>query len=89
MTTLNEYFSSNRSYHPPPENNIITVRARIPPLFEDKVKRIIQVKGYTNYQDYFNTLFQKNKGLEDIIMPYEILRSIEDDYNSIEMGLIR
>ena len=85
MSTLNDYFSTGNSYHPRPEsNNTIRVTARIPPFIEDKIKRIIEVKGYTNYQDYFNTLFNENKELEDIIIPYEILKIIDEDYNSIQ-----
>ena len=84
MSTLNDYFSTGNRYHPPPENNnTIVVRATIPPFIEEKVKRIIEVRGYTSYQDYFNTLFNENKELKDIIIPYEILKSIDDDYNSI------
>lgn len=84
MTTLNNYFSMGNSYHPTPENNnSIIVRATIPPFIEEKIKRIIEVKGYTSYQDYFNTLFNENKELKDIIIPYEILKIIDEDYNSI------
>lgn len=72
------------SYHPPPENNnIIIVRATIPPFIEDKVKRIIEVKGYTSYQEYFNALFNENKELEDTIIPYEILKFIDEEYNTL------
>lgn len=83
MTTLNKYFNSTNSYNPTPETNTIIISAKIPPLFEDKVKRIIKVKGYTSYQDYFNSLFNSKKELEEIIIPYEILKMIEEDYNSI------
>ncbi len=72
------------SYHPPSENNnIIIVRATIPPFIEDKVKRIIEVKGYTSYQEYFNALFNENKELEDTIIPYEILKFIDEEYNTL------
>lgn len=72
------------SYHPPSESsNIIIVRATIPPFIEDKVKRIIEVKGYTSYQEYFNALFNENKELEDTIIPYEILKFIDEEYNTL------
>lgn len=84
MSTLNKYFSTGNSYHPlPEENNVIIVRATVPPFIEDKIKRIIDVKGYTSYQDYFNALFNDNKEVEDIIIPYEILKIIDEEYNKI------
>lgn len=86
MTTLNKYFSSNNSYKPL-QDNTITVRAKIPPFTEDKVKRIIEVKGYSSYQDYFNCLFNENRGLEEIIIPYEILKIIDQEYNTLQGGL--
>ena len=85
METLNKYFSSSNSYTPPIDNTII-VRAKIPPFYEDKLKRIIEVKGYCNYQEYLNTLFNDNKELEEIIIPYEILKIIDYDYNALQRG---
>ena len=84
METLNKYFSSNNSYTPHIQDNTIIVRAKIPPFYEDKVKRIIEVKGYNSYQEYLNTLFNDNKELEEIIIPYEILKIIDYDYNTLQ-----
>ena len=85
MSTLNDYFSTGNSYHPPPENNnTIMVRATIPPFIKEKIKRIIEVKGYSGYQDYLTSLFNKNKELEEIIIPYEILKLIDYDYNTLQ-----
>ena len=83
MSTLNKYFSNSHSYHPPPEAPTILVAARVPPFYEEKVKRIIEVKGYFSKQDYFNALFNENKELEEIIIPYEILKIIDEDYKTI------
>lgn len=84
MSTLNKYFNSNNSYSPPIQDNTIIVRAKIPSFYENKVKRIIEVKGYSSYQDYLTGLFNKNKELEEIIIPYEILKLIDYDYNTLQ-----
>jgi hypothetical protein len=83
MNTLNQYFSNSGFYHPLPDSNIITVSARIPALYEDKVKKILTVKGYNNSQDYFNALFNERKDLETVIIPYEILKLVDEDFYSI------
>lgn len=88
MTTLNKYFNGNNIYHPPHEQGTIIVSARIPPFYEEKVKRIIEVKGYTSYQDYLNALFNENKELEELIIPYEILKLIDEDYTTLQGNYI-
>ena len=89
MTTLNKYFSNSHTYTPPPEDNIIIISAEIPPIYEDKVKRIVSIKGYSSYQEYLTALFNEDKELQKIIIPYEILKKIDEDYNSIYRGIER
>lgn len=85
MTTLTKYFHTTGSYHTTPEdNNTVLIPAVIPLDFEHKVNQIIQVKGYVNRQEYLRSLFDENKELEEIVIPYEILRRIDEDYFSIQ-----
>ncbi len=90
MSILDDYFKQNTSYGTPTIKQVdtgqVTLRGNIPTLYQDKINRIIQVKGYFSTQEYITALCKEVPEIEDIIIPYEILQLIDEDYNTIYGG---
>ena len=88
MTLLDEYFNNNYSTPVPShiDTGQVTIRAVIPPLYQVKINSIIRVKGYSNSQEYITALFKEDPEVEEIIIPYEILKLIDEDYRKLYGG---
>lgn len=60
----------------------VTLVATIPEGYRKKVETVVQCKGYNSFQDYISSLFYENKHLKELLIPYEVLKLIEEDYTS-------
>lgn len=89
MTLLDDYFDNNTYSTPVPshiDTGQVTIRAIIPPLYQDKINSIIRVKGYSSSQEYITSLFKEAPEVEEIVIPYEILRLIDEDFTQLYGG---
>jgi hypothetical protein len=87
MTTLNKYISYPQSTQPILQANSYEVKlvATVPKGFQHKVLTVTQFRGYSSIQDYINILCQE-VDLKEVIIPYEVLKLIDEDYNNIMSG---
>lgn len=86
METLNRYFNYTHTPNSKPNSYEVKVIACIPEGFKEKVETVTQYKGYSSIQEYINTLFQE-QDFKELIIPYEVLALIEEDFNNICGGV--
>jgi len=87
VATLNQYLlnctNTTGKYTNPYDINIV---ASIPEGYRLKVETVVKCKGYNSYQEYLTALFNEHKDLKELLIPFEILKNIEEDYTSVGGG---
>lgn len=89
MTLLDDYFNNNTNSTPVQsmiDTGQVTIRAIIPPSYQEKINRIIELNGYSSSQEYITALFKEAPEVKKVVIPYEILKLIDEDYYNIYGG---
>lgn len=86
MAVLDDYIKQTSAYgtqYNTTDTGQVTIKATIPPIYQNKINSIVNIMGYINTQEYITALFKEVPEVETVIIPYEILKLIDEDYNNI------